>query len=165
MAETTSPKEEISEGIVAISGSLGELEALLRRVEEGAVHRADPGGGWTASQVVTHIGHSTMLWVALFERLRRDPELAFVWREELGHDVVGYAPPTAELCAGRIATTRRTIETCFTDLDEALLERSCEFPDVGTVTIGFLTPLLIGHLQAHVDQVHTILRSRGVHPD
>lgn len=61
MSDDASAQEQISEGIAAISGSLGELEALLRRVEEGAVHRADPGGGWTASQVITHIGHSTML--------------------------------------------------------------------------------------------------------
>ena len=165
MADPHDAKPQIADARDAISRSLADLESLLQRIPDGAVHRADPAGGWTVAQVVTHIGHSTMLWVALFERLRHDPDLAFVWREELGHDVVGYPPPTAELCAGRLATTRRTIDTCFAELDDAILARECEFPDVGSISIRDLTPLLIGHLQSHVDQVHTILRSRGVHPD
>jgi hypothetical protein len=37
-------------------------------------------------------------------------------------------------------------------------------PDLGTMTIAERTPLILGHLTAHVDQMLVILRDRDVLP-
>ncbi len=40
-------------------------------------------------------------------------ELRFFFREEIGHDAIGYPPPTGELALRRVASTRRTYATCL----------------------------------------------------
>jgi hypothetical protein len=79
--------------------SLARLEAVLGRIGDGDMHLAHRNGGWTPAQLVSHISLSTLVWLGDMERLRQDPELGFFFREEIGHDAVGYPPPTAELAA------------------------------------------------------------------
>jgi hypothetical protein len=41
-----------------------------------------------------------ILWLGDLVRLQADPELRFFWREEIGHDLVGYPPPTVKIARG-----------------------------------------------------------------
>ena len=116
------------------------------------------------TQVVSHISVSTLVWLGDVERLRRDPELRFFFREEVGHDVLGYPPPSVDLAVRRVDSVRSTLAHCL-PATEDVAERSVEIPDLGTMTIEEWTPLIIGHLQSHVAQAEDILRSRNAHPD
>ena len=49
---------------------------------------------------------SVLLWTATLTRVTNDPELAFVFREEIGHDVLGYPPPRIEIARRQLASTR-----------------------------------------------------------
>ena len=93
------------------------------------------------------------------------PELGFFFREEIGHDAVGYPPPTAELARRRVASTRRTLATCLPATDPAVLERTVEIPDLGTMTVAAWVPLIVGHLTGHVDQAFEVLADRGALPE
>jgi uncharacterized damage-inducible protein DinB len=155
----------LKEAAATADAALARLEDVLARIGDGDLHRAHPGGGWTTAQVVSHISLSTLLWLGDLERLRQDPDLGFFFREEIGHDAVGYPPPTADLARRRIASTRRTLATCLPATDPAVLDRTVEIPDLGTMTVAAWTPLIVGHLTGHVEQAIDVLRSRDVLPE
>jgi hypothetical protein len=145
--------------------SLARLEAVLGRIGDGDLHLAHRNGGWTPAQLVSHISLSTLVWLGDMERLRQDSELGFFFREEIGHDAVGYPPPTAELAARKVASTRRTLASCLPATDPAVLERTVEIPDLGTMTVADWIPLIVGHLTGHVDQAFEVLADRGALPE
>ena len=145
-----------------VDADLARLAETLGRISDGDLHRASFGGGWTVAQVVSHISVSTLVWLGNLRRLEADPELGFFFREEIGHDALGYTPPTVELALARLAATRRTLATCLPSMAPELLTRTVEIPDLGTMTIEEWTPLIMGHITSHVEQAHDILRNRGV---
>lgn len=153
-----------TESAAAVDADLERLHEVLGRLSDADLHLATPGGGWTVAQVVSHISVSTLVWLGNVERLRRDPELRFFFREEVGHDVLGYPPPSVGLAVRRVDSVRSTLAHCL-PATEDVAERSVEIPDLGTMTIAEWTPLIIGHLQSHVVQAEDILRSRDAHPD
>ena len=143
--------------------ALTEFETVLRGIGDADLHRADPEGGWTVAQIVSHMHLSGLLWIADLERLRHcPPDGMFMFREEVGHDVVGAPPPSAAEAADRIASLRTALDTCLPAADPAVLDKGIEMPPFGTLTCADLTPLIIGHLEAHVEQSKAILRTRGV---
>jgi uncharacterized damage-inducible protein DinB len=143
---------------------LARLQDILERISDGDLHRAHRDGGWTVAQVVSHINVCALMWLGDLQRLRDDPELTFFFREEIGHDLTGYPPPTAEIAARQMASTRRTLSHSIPATDEALLARSVEIPDLGTMTIAEWTPLITGHLAHHVGQAVDILTDREAMP-
>ena len=145
-----------------VDADLSRLAETLGRISDGDLHRASFGGGWTVAQVVSHISVSTLVWLGNLRRLEADPELGFFFREEIGHDALGYPPPTVELALARLAATRRTLATCLPSMSPELLARTVEIPDLGTMTVEEWTPIIAGHLTSHVEQAHDILRNRGV---
>jgi uncharacterized damage-inducible protein DinB len=145
-----------------VDADLARLADTLGGISDGDLHRASFGGGWTVAQVVSHISVSTLVWLGNLRRLEADPELGFFFREEVGHDALGYPPPTVELALARLAATRRTLATCLPSMAPELLTRTVEIPDLGTMTIEEWTPLIMGHITSHVEQAHDILRNRGV---
>jgi uncharacterized damage-inducible protein DinB len=147
-----------------VDAALARLQGILERISDGDLHRAHRDGGWTVAQVVSHINVCTLMWLGDLQRLRDDPELTFFFREEIGHDLTGYPPPTAEIAARQLASTRRTLAHSLPATDEALLGRTVEIPDLGTMTIAEWTPLITGHLVGHVDQALEIMRDREVLP-
>jgi hypothetical protein len=98
------------------------------------------------------------------ERLRQDPQLSFFFREEIGHDALGYPPPTVAIARGCIASTRRTVATCLPAADPAILNRTVEIRDLGTKTVSDWIPIIVGHLTGHVEQALDVLRSRNALP-
>jgi uncharacterized damage-inducible protein DinB len=152
----------LTEAAASVDADLARLSDTLGKISDGDLHRASVGGGWTVAQVVAHISVSTLVWLGDLRRLEADPELRFFFREEVGHDALGYAPPTVELALARIASTRRTLATCLPATAPELLARTVEIPDLGTMTIEEWTPLILGHLTSHVEQAHDILVDRGV---
>ena len=145
-----------------LDAALDRLERGLRAIGDGDLHRAHRDGGWTVAQVVSHINVCTLIWLGDLQRLSNDPELRFFFREEIGHDALGYPPPTVELALARLAATRRTLATCLPAMAPELLARTVEIPDLGTMTVEEWTPIIAGHLTSHVEQAHDILRNRGV---
>ena len=162
--DTSSHDQVRADAASTVDEALGRLEDLLGRLSDGDLHLATPGGGWTVAQVVAHISLSTLVWLGDVERLRQDPDLDFFFREEVGHDVVGYPPPTVELARRRIASTRRTCARCLPATDPAVLDRQVEIPDLGRRTVAEWLPLIVGHLVSHVDQALDVLRSRDALP-
>jgi len=146
----------------SVDADLARLADTLGGISDGDLHRASFGGGWTVAQVVSHISVSTLVWLGNLRRLEADPELGFFFREEIGHDALGYPPPTIELALARLAATRRTLATCLPALGEDILARTVEIPDLGTMTIAEWTPVITGHITSHVEQAHDILGNRGV---
>jgi uncharacterized damage-inducible protein DinB len=155
----------LAEAAATADSALERLETVLGRISDGDLHLAHPSGGWTAAQLVSHISLSTLVWLGDMERLRQDPELAFFFREEIGHDAMGYPPPTTELARRRLASTRATIRTCLPNTDPAILDRTVEIPDLGTMTVVEWVPLIVGHVTGHADQALDVLRSRGAFPE
>jgi uncharacterized damage-inducible protein DinB len=147
-----------------VDAALARLQDILERISDHDLHRAHRDGGWTVAQVVSHINVCTLMWLGDLQRLRDDPELDFFFREEIGHDLTGYPPPSAEIAARQMASTRRTLAHSLPATDEALLSRTVEIPDLGTMTIAEWTPLITGHLAGHVDQAVEILRDREALP-
>jgi len=145
--------------------TLRGVEDLLRSIDDADLHRADPGGGWTGAQVVSHMTLAGLLWIGDVQRLAVDPDLDFFFREEIGHDCTGYPPPTVERAVRQLASTRRTLAHSIPATDEALLGRTVEIPDLGTMTVAEWTPIIAGHLAGHVDQALDILRDRNALPD
>lgn len=137
------------------------FETVLRGLKDADLHRADPDGGWTVAQIVSHIHLSGLLWIADVERMRHDPKL-FMFREELGHDVLGAPPPSAQEAADRIASLRHALDTCLPAADPAIADKELEVPPFGTMTITQWMPGLIGHMLGHTEQVMEILRKRGI---
>jgi hypothetical protein len=64
-----------------------------------------------------------------------------------------------------VASTRRTLATCLPATDPAVLERTVEIPDLGTMTVADWIPLIVGHLTGHVDQAFEVLADRGALPE
>jgi uncharacterized damage-inducible protein DinB len=146
--------------------ALSEFEATLRKIGDADLHRADPEGGWTVAQVVSHIHLSGLLWIADLERMRHcQGETMFMFREELGHDALGAPPPSAAEAADRMASLRAALDASLPAADPAVLDRGIEVPPFGTLPMTEWLPLIIGHLENHVDQARAILRTRGVIAD
>ena len=143
--------------------ALSDFETLLRGLRDADLHRADPEGGWTVAQIVSHIHLCGLLWIADLERMRHRPEL-FMFREEFGHDALGAPPHSSEEAANRIASLRTALDDCLPAVDPAVLDKRIEAPPFGTRTVGEFMPLMIGHLSGHADQIRAILRTRGVLP-
>jgi hypothetical protein len=144
---------------------MARLQEALRRLSDGDLHRAHRGGGWTVAQVVSHMNVATILWLGDLERLRHDPELRFFFREEIGHDALGYPPPTIEIACRQLDSTRRTLATCLPAVDPSILDREVEIPDLGTMLVSEWTPLIAGHLSGHVDQAFAIMTDREFLPE
>jgi uncharacterized damage-inducible protein DinB len=162
-ADTAAPA--LKDAASTIDAALARLEDVLSRISDGDLHRAHPGGGWTVAETVSHISVCTLIWLGDVERLRHDPDLDFFFREEIGHDAVGYPPPTADLARRRIASTRRTVTTCLPATDPAVLDRTVEIPDLGTKTVTEWTAIIVAHTTGHVDQAIEVLRSRDALPE
>ena len=146
--------------------SLADLESVLRGITDADLHRADPDGGWTCAQVVSHIHLSGLLWIAALERLRQHPEQRmFMFREELGHDAVGALPATAQEAADRVASVRTSLERYLPAIDPAVLAKEVDVPPFGPFSIEAGMPLVIAHLAGHCRQLKDILKARGVLPD
>lgn len=155
----------VSEKAVADADeALGRLAGIVEKLSDGDLHRAHRDGGFTVSEVISHINVSVVLWAGDLARLLADPDLGFFYREEIGHDAKGYPPPTVELALGQLASTRRTISTVLPDVPPEILERTVEIPDLGTMTVEEWTPLIIGHATGHVDQAVEILTDRDAMP-
>jgi len=144
--------------------ALDRLERGLRAIGDGDLHRAHRDGGWSVAQVISHINVCTLIWLGDLQRLTNDPELRFFFREEIGHDASGYPPPTTDIAARQIASTRRTLATCLPALDPALFDREVEIPALGTMTVADWTPIITGHLSSHVDQAFEIMTDREFAP-
>ena len=157
-------KETLRAAADEASAVLSEFETLLAGLPDASLHLADPEGGWTVAQVVSHVHLSGLLWLADLERMRHVPELV-VFREELGHDALGAPPPSSEVAAARMASLRRAMADCLPAADPAVLEKDIEFAPFGRMTVGALQPLIVGHLRAHVAQATAILRSRDALPE
>ena len=144
--------------------SLIDFEKILRSIGDADLHRAQPEGGWTVAQVVSHMHISGLLWIADLERLRHCGEGMFMFREELGHDVLGAPPPSATEAADRIASLRTAFEHCVAAADPAVLDKRIEVPPFGTPTGAELMPLITAHLDNHAEQAMDILEVRGALP-
>jgi DinB superfamily len=145
--------------------AMGRLQEALRRLDDGHLHRAHRGGGWTVAQVISHMNVATLMWLGDLERLRNDPDLRFFFREEIGHDALGYPPPTIEIALRQLGSTRRTLATCLPAVDPAIQDRTVGIPDLGTMTVTEWTPLIAGHLAGHVDQAFAIMTDREFLPE
>ena len=155
------PTPEITDALKTTDEAIGRLDDTLAGLKDGDLHLAHRDGGWTAAQLVSHVNMSVLLWTATLTRVTNDPDLAFVFREEIGHDVFGYPPPTIDVARRQLASTRRTLATCVPAIDPAILERSVEIPDLGTLTIAVWTPPVLGHAAGHCEQALEVLRNRG----
>lgn len=156
------PDSSIEKALSEADAALARLADAVTRIGDGDLHRAHRGGGWTVAQVISHINVSVLLWLGNMARLRADPELRFFFRESVGHDALGYPPPTVEIALRQLDATRTTLATCLPAVEAEVLERSVEIPDLGTLTVAEWTPLIIGHAGGHVDQALAILRDRAV---
>jgi hypothetical protein len=107
-----------SQAAADADAALARLQEAIGRIEDGDLHRAHRDGGWTVAQVISHINLCNVLWLGDLQRLRNDPELRFFFREEIGHDVTGYPPPTVELANRQLASTRRTLTTSLPATDQ-----------------------------------------------
>jgi hypothetical protein len=145
--------------------ALARLQDIVGRIGDGDLHRAHRDGGWSVAQVISHINVCAILWLGDLERLRNDPELRFFFREEIGHDALGYPPPTVEIAVRQLGSTRRTLASCVPAIPAELCGRVVEIPDLGTRTIAEWTPLIFGHLIGHTDQAVAILRDRDAMPE
>jgi len=159
---TTGTVAMFADAAADADAALARLQDIVGRIGDGDLHRAHRDGGWSVAQVISHINVCAILWLGDLERLRNDAELRFFLREEIGHDALGYPPPTVELALARLAATRRTLATCLPSMSPELLARTVEIPDLGTMTVEEWTPIIAGHLTSHVEQAHDILRNRGV---
>ncbi|KQT94362.1 hypothetical protein ASG49_05635 [Marmoricola sp. Leaf446] len=145
--------------------ALGRLDAALEQLSDGDLHRAHRDGGWSVAQVISHINMCSILWLGDIKRLENDPDLDFVFREEVGHDMLGYPPPTIELARQQLASTRRTITTAGAAVSTEVLARTVTIPDLGTMTVEEWTPLIIGHASSHTEQAFEIMRDREFAPE
>ena len=155
------PTPEIIDALRSTDQAIARLDQTLAGLSDGDLHLAHRDGGWTTAQLVSHINMSVLLWTATLARVSHDPELTFVFREEIGHDVFGYPPPGIEVARRQLASTRRTLATCVPAIDPSTLDREVEIPDLGTLTMAAWTPPVLGHAAAHCDQALDVLRDRG----
>jgi uncharacterized damage-inducible protein DinB len=163
-ASDTAPDKLGTEAAKA-DAAMARLQEALRRLSDGDLHRAHRGGGWTVAQVISHMNVATILWLGDLTRLSHDPDLRFFFREEIGHDALGYPPPTVEIALRQLDSTRRTLQTCLPAVDQGIQGRTVEIPDLGTMTVAEWTPLIAGHLTGHVDQAFAIMTDREFLPE
>ncbi len=157
--------DAVSKAANQANEALLDLENLLGQIQDVDLHRANPDGGWTCAQVITHIHLGGLLWIADLERLRRHPDPhMFMFREEIGHDALGAPPPSAEEAARRIASVRTAFGQALADIDPAILAKRLEIPTIGTFTVTEWLPIITGHIAHHAGQVKDILRSRNALP-
>lgn len=159
---TTPAPDTLATSVANAEQALQRLRDVVGGLGDGDLHRAHRGGGWSAAQVISHISLSAVLFLGDLQRLRDDPDLDFFFREEVGHDAVGYPPPTVEAALGRIDSTRRALATSLPAVGAEVLARRVEIPDLGTMTIGEWIPPIVGHITGHVDQIMDLLADRGV---
>jgi uncharacterized damage-inducible protein DinB len=164
-AEPSELPEPIRAALNEADDALGRLDAALAQLSDGDLHRAHSDGGWTVAQVVSHINICTLVWFGDLARLEADPQLRFFFREEVGHDAVGYPPPTIELARAQLASTRRSIATAGPRLSSELLAREVEIPDLGTMSVERWSPLILGHASGHTNQAFEIMRDRQFAPE
>jgi hypothetical protein len=158
-ARTEAPARAVTEADAA----LARLQGILAAAGDGDLHLAHRDGGWSVAGVASHINVCTVIWLGDLARLRADPELRFFFREEIGHDALGYPPPTAEIAVRQLESTRRSLARSVPATEE-VAERAVEIPDLGTMTVSEWTPLILGHLSSHVEQAVEILRDREAYP-
>ena len=108
---------------------------------------------------------SVLVWTASLARVAADPDLDFLFREEIGHDLLGYPPPSIDLARRQLTSTRRTTSTCLASFDPDVLARELTIPDLGTLTVEAWTPPVLGHAAGHADQALDVLRDRGAITD
>ncbi|MCX6468014.1 DinB family protein [Williamsia herbipolensis] len=159
MSEQQVP-EAIATALTEADERFGQLDEALAALSDGDLHRAHRDGGWTVAQVVSHISMCTILWLGDLKRVENDPDLDFIFREEVGHDLLGYPQPTVELARRQLASTRRTMATAAGAVAPEVLARTVTIPDLGTMTIEEWSPLIIGHAAGHTDQAFEIMRDR-----
>lgn len=160
----STPTQTPADAAREVDAALARLEQTVAGLDDGQLHLAHFDGGWTVAQCVSHINVCTVMWLGDLQRLRDDPELRFFFREEIGHDLMGYPPPTVDRAVRQLQSTRRSLAQSLAALDDDLLARTVEIPDLGTMTILEWTPLITGHLVHHVGQAEDVLRNRGVLP-
>ena len=139
------PAETLKSAADQAHDALTDFEATLRKIADADLHRADPEGGWTVAQVVSHIHLSGLLWIADLERLRhcQDPGM-FMFREELGHDVLGAPPPSVSEAADRIASLRTALDACLPGADPAVMDKSVEVPPLRSfATVSRSVPFVV----------------------
>jgi uncharacterized damage-inducible protein DinB len=162
---TTDTVAMFADAAADADAALARLQDIVGRIGDGDLHRAHRDGGWSVAQVISHINVCAILWLGDLERLRNDAELRFFFREEIGHDALGYPPPTVEIAVRQLGSTRRTLASCVPATPADACGRVIEIPDLGTMTIAEWTPLILGHLISHTDQAMAILRDRGAMPE
>ena len=91
---TTGTVAMFADAAADADAALARLQDIVGRIGDGDLHRAHRDGGWSVAQVISHINVCAILWLGDLERLRNDAELRFFFREEIGHDLTGYLPPT-----------------------------------------------------------------------
>ena len=155
------PTPEITDALQSTDQAIARLDETLAGLSDGDLHLAHRDGGWTAAQLVSHINMSVLLWTAALTRVANDPGLVFVFREEIGHDVLGYPPPRVQTARHQLASTRQTLATCIPAIEQATLEREIEIPDLGTRSMAAWTPPVLAHAAGHCDQALDVLRNRG----
>ena len=77
----------------------------------------------------------------------------FMFREELGHDVLGAPPPSVSEAADRIASLRTALDACLPAADPAVMDKTVEVPPFGSLPMAQLLPLIIGHLEEFVERL------------
>jgi uncharacterized damage-inducible protein DinB len=152
------------QAVADADAALARLQGIVAALNDGDLHRAHSGGGWSVAGVVSHINVCTVIWLGDLARLRADPDLSFFFREEIGHDAVGYPPPTVEIATRQLESTRASL-TRSVPATEEVAERTVEIPDLGTMTVAEWTPLVLGHLSSHVEQAVEILHDRDAYPE
>ncbi len=161
MTDTSTTTDPIAD----IEAGVARLEDAVRGIGDGDLHRAHFGGGWTVAQVISHINMSTLVWLADLTRLQHDPDLDFFFREEIGHDLTGYPPPTVDIAGRQLASTRRTLTTAVIPASAAVADRTVEIPDLGTMTVSEWAAIIRMHTLGHVDQAFEIMHNREFAPE
>lgn len=152
---------DITAALTTTDEALGRLDSTLAGLSDGDLHLAHRDGGWSAAQLVSHINMSVLVWTATIARVTHDPDLTFVFREEIGHDLMGYPPPRIDVARRQLDSTRRTLATCMPAISQEVLGRTLEIPDLGTLSIEAWTPPVLGHAAGHAEQALDVLRNRG----
>jgi hypothetical protein len=161
---TTSLPAELDAALADTDAALGRLDEVLSGLGDGALHLAHRDGGWTPAQLVSHINASVLAWTATLTRVAHDPELDVVLREEVGHDLKGYPPPTVDAARRHLASARRTMATTIPPVPPEVLARVLTIPDLGTFTVEQWTPPILGHAAGHAQQALDVLADRGALP-
>ena len=150
----------------ALTAALEETDAALGRLADTLVPAA--ATALCTSRTATAAGRppswsatstrSVLAWTATLSRVAHDPELSFVLREEVGHDLKGYPPPTVEIALQHLASARRTLATVVPGRPADVLARELTIPDLGTLTVEAWTPPILGHAAGHAQQALDVLR-------